>query len=142
MDSYDQKIIAALKDNARQSVSAIAEQVHLSRSAVSDRIKRMEEQGVILGYQVLTATESQPTERLKAYFEIRHGGFKCRPLVEFLMQYPEVQHCYGTSGAVDLLVYLEFDQMQRLHDILSAVDQQLPKDAKIVTHMVMQEWGR
>ena len=49
MDSFDQKIIAALRENARQSSSAIAEQVNLSRPAVSERIKRMEEQGEILG---------------------------------------------------------------------------------------------
>ncbi|MDO6562097.1 Lrp/AsnC family transcriptional regulator [Amphritea sp. 1_MG-2023] len=140
MDSFDQKIIAALRRNARQSVSAIAEQVSLSRPAVSERIKRMEEQGDILGYRVLTSTHVDPSGPLKAHFEIKNGGFKCRPLVQFLLQYPEVKYCHGISGAVDLLVYLEFSSMQRLHDILEEVDQELPSGVKVVTHVVMQEW--
>jgi Lrp/AsnC family transcriptional regulator, leucine-responsive regulatory protein len=142
MDSFDQKIIAALRENARQSISAIAEQVSLSRPAVSERIKRLEEQGEIIGYQVVTAKQAETGSKLKAYFEIKQGGYKCRPLVQFVMQYPEVKHCHGISGEVDLLVYLEFSDMQRLHDILAEIDEELPKNAKIVTHMVMQEWER
>lgn len=141
MDRFDQKIIAVLRKNARQSVSAIAEQVSLSRPAVSERIKRMEEQGDILGYKVLTSTHVEERGPLKAHFEIKHGGFKCRPLVQFLLQYPEVKYCHGISGEVDLLVYLEFASMQRLHDILEEVDEELPSGVKIVTHVVMQEWG-
>ncbi|MDX2423117.1 Lrp/AsnC family transcriptional regulator [Amphritea sp.] len=140
MDSFDQKIIAALRDNARQSVSAIAAQVNLSRPAVSERMKRMEEQGDILGYRVITSTKLDQQGPLKAHFEIKHGGFKCRPLVQFLLQYPEVKYCHGISGEVDLLVYLEFASMQRLHDILEEVDEELPSGVKIVTHVVMQEW--
>lgn len=140
MDSFDQKIIAALRDNARQSVSAIAAQVNLSRPAVSERMKRMEEQGDILGYRVITSTKLDQQGPLKAHFEIKHGGFKCRPLVQFLLQYPEVKYCHGISGEVDLLVYLEFASMQRLHDILEEVDEELPRGVKIVTHVVMQEW--
>ncbi len=140
MDHFDEKIIAALKENARQSVSAIAEQVNLSRSAVSERIKRLEEQGEILGYQVLTAQKLSSNHQLKAYFQISHGGFKCRPLVAFLMQYPEVKLCHGISGEVDLLVYLEVDSMQRIHDILAELDDRLPEKARVTTHMVLREW--
>ena len=142
MDGFDQKIIAALRQNARQSVSSIAEQVNLSRSAVSERIKRMEEQGDILGYRVLTAPQSDLASQVKAYFEIRQGGYKCAPLVQLLLQFPEIKHCHGTSGEVDLLVYLEVPNMQRLHEILSEIDCQFPKNAKITTHVVMQEWHR
>ncbi|MBN0987343.1 Lrp/AsnC family transcriptional regulator [Amphritea pacifica] len=140
MDSFDQKIIAALRQNARQSVSAIAEQVNLSRPAVSERMKRMEEQGEILGYQVLTSTKADESGPLRAYFEIKHGGYKCRPLVQLVMQYPEVKYCHGISGEVDLLVYIEFSEMQRLHEILAEIDNKLPQGAKIVTHMVLQTW--
>lgn len=140
MDSFDQKIIAALRENARQSISAIAEQVSLSRPAVSERIKRLEEQGEIIGYQVLTATQSDSSELLRAYFEIKHGGYKCRPLVQLVMQYPEVKYCHGISGEVDLIVYIEFADMQRLHEILAEIDNELPEGAKIVTHMVLQTW--
>lgn len=142
MDSFDQKIIAALKDNARQSVSSIAEQVNLSRTAVSERMKRMEAQGEILGYQVLTASHNESGNALKAYFEVSHGGFECAPFVQELMKFPEVQSCHGISGEVDVLVYVEAPTMQRLHDLLEAVDALKPSGARIKTHMIMREWHR
>ncbi|MDI3325267.1 Lrp/AsnC family transcriptional regulator [Pontibacterium granulatum] len=142
MDSFDQKIIAALQKNARQSVSSIAEQVSLSRTAVSERIKRLEATGEILGYQVLTASQAETGERLKAYFEISHGGMECAPFVQELMKFPEVKRCHGTSGDVDLLVYVDVSNMQRLHDLLSAVTKLKPPGARIRTHMIMREWYR
>ncbi len=142
MDGFGQKIIAALEENARQSVSAIAKQVNLSRTAVSERIKRLEDNGEILGYQVLTKIHAQETNQLKAYFEIKQGGYKSAALVQYLLQYPEVKHCHATSGQVDLLVHLEFSNMERLHDIIFDVDKELPKGAKLITHMVVQEWNQ
>lgn len=142
MDSFDRKIVAALKKNARQSVSAIAEQVNLSRTAVSERIRRMETQGEILGYQVLTATEEGSGTTLKAFFEVSQGGFECAPFVQELMKLPEVKSCHGISGEVDVLVYVEAPTMQRLHDLLAEIDALKPKGARIKTHMVMREWYR
>lgn len=141
MDGFDQKIIDALRQNARQSVSAIAEQVNLSRSAVSERIKRMEEQGDILGYQVLTPASSDSSNTVKAYFEIVQQGYKCEEIAGLLMKNPEVKHCHGTSGEVDLLVYLEVPNMQRLHDIRHDLDVRLPTNVKVTTHIIMREWG-
>ncbi len=142
MDGFDQKIIAALRANARQSVSRIAEQVNLSRSAVSERIRRLEEQGEILGYQVLLAPQTDSRHPVKAYFEITQRGYQCETIAALLLQLPEVKHCHGTSGEVDLLVYLEVAHMQRLHEIRHTIDRQLPENVRVTTHIVMQEWHR
>lgn len=47
MDALDRKILACLKKNAREKASAIAEQVNLSVSSVTERIKKMEKDNVI-----------------------------------------------------------------------------------------------
>jgi Lrp/AsnC family leucine-responsive transcriptional regulator len=140
LDKFDQKILSLLKQNARQSVSSIAEQVHLSRTSVADRIKRMEERGDILGYQVMTPAHSTKDTSLKAFFEIKHGGYQCANLPELLLKYPQVKHCYGMSGAVDLLIYLEFSEMETLHTILDVIIAELPERATVLTHMIIQEW--
>ncbi|MGL5025215.1 MAG: Lrp/AsnC family transcriptional regulator, partial [Shewanella oncorhynchi] len=75
MDKFDTAIIHSLRQDARQSVSNIAEQVNLSRSAVAERIKKLEQTGVIRGYQVLLS-ESQK-EGVSAYFEIQHQCPRC-----------------------------------------------------------------
>ena len=53
MDKFDKAIINELRQDARQSISTIADRVSLSRSAVTERIKKLETSGVIRGYQVL-----------------------------------------------------------------------------------------
>jgi hypothetical protein len=51
-----------------------------------------------------------------------------------------VKYCHGISGKVDLLVYLEVENMQRLHDIRHELDLDLPPNIKITTHIIMREW--
>ncbi len=50
MDAMDRKIVSVLMDNGRLSHEQIAREVHLSRPAVFERIKRLEGQGIIRGY--------------------------------------------------------------------------------------------
>jgi Lrp/AsnC family leucine-responsive transcriptional regulator len=50
MDAMDRKIVSVLMDNGRLSHEQIAREVHLSRPAVFERIKRLEAQGIIRGY--------------------------------------------------------------------------------------------
>lgn len=139
MDNFDKKILIALKENARQSISAIAEQVNLSRSAVTERIKRMEDKGEILGYQVITPSigDSQP---IKSYLEIRHSQLQCDSVARVIKEYKEVKLCHGTSGESDIFAYLEASSMQRMQEIRQELEERLPTNIKVVTHIVMQEW--
>ena len=137
MDKFDQEIIAQLRKNARVSISYIAETVSLSRSAVSERIKKMEESGIIRGYQVLLS-ESQK-EGVSVYFEIQHQCAKCSEVVPIFSVIPEVVTCKGITGDMDLLVYVKADSMRRIHEIREFLDRQ-ESIIKIKTHVVMSEW--
>ncbi|MDI5874578.1 Lrp/AsnC family transcriptional regulator [Shewanella xiamenensis] len=137
MDKFDTAIINCLRQNARQSVSSIAEQVNLSRSAVAERIKKLELGGVIRGYQVLLS-ESQK-EGVSAYFEIQHKCPRCADVVHVFHAIPEVITCRGISGDMDLLVYVHAPSMRRLHEIREYIDTHTDI-IKIKTHVVMSEW--
>ena len=137
MDKFDQQIIEQLKKNARISVSAIAETVSLSRSAVSERIKKLEQNGLIRGYQVLLS-ESQKAG-VTAYFEIQHQCARCADVVYVFQAIPEVVTCRGITGDMDLLVYIKAPSMQRLHQIREELDSH-PDIIKIKTHVVLSEW--
>ncbi len=52
MDKTNRKIVQLLWENARLSYAEIGKQVHLSAPAVAERIRKMEETGVIIGYRV------------------------------------------------------------------------------------------
>ena len=137
MDAFDKKILGELQLNARQSVSAIAESVSLSRSAVSERIKRMEDSGEILGYQVICKNSNDSL--VKAYFEVRHGGYHCESIAKEALLIEGIRYSHGISGELDLLLYAEVDTMLALHDVRSQLDK-IPNVGKVTTHVVMHEW--
>ncbi|BAJ00192.1 Lrp/AsnC family transcriptional regulator [Shewanella violacea] len=137
LDKFDKAIIKALRENARQSISNISEAVSLSRSAVSERIKKLESTGIIRGYQVLLS-ESQK-EGVSAYFEIQHRCPRCADVVPVFHSIPEVVTCRGITGDMDLLVYVRAPSMKRLHEIREFIDSQTDI-IKIKTHVVMSEW--
>ncbi|MGJ8680633.1 Lrp/AsnC family transcriptional regulator [Paraglaciecola sp.] len=137
MDKFDQGIIAELRNNARVSISHIAESVNLSRSSVSERIKKMEHSGVIRGYQVLLS-ESQK-EGVTVYFEIQHRRARCSDVIHLFKNIPEVVTCNGITGDMDLLVLVKAASMRRIHEIRESLD--FEEDInKIKTHVVMSEW--
>ncbi len=137
MDKFDQAIIAALKQDARQSVSAISQRVNLSRSAVSERIKKLEQTGVIRGYQVLLS-ESQK-DGVSAYFEIQHQCPRAQDIIHVFHAIPEVVTCHGITGEMDILMYVQADSMKRLHEIREYIDTKTDI-VRIKTHVVMSEW--
>lgn len=137
LDKFDHAIISELRQNARQSISHIAEQVNLSRSAVTERIKKLEQTGIIRGYQVLLS-ESQK-QGVSAYFEIQHKCPRCADVVHVFHAIPEVITCQGITGEMDLLVFVHAESMQRLHEIREYIDAQTDI-VKIKTHVVMSEW--
>ena len=51
MDKIDKKLVTLLQENARMPLKSLAEQVFLSSPAVSARIERLEEEGIIQGYE-------------------------------------------------------------------------------------------
>lgn len=137
LDKFDKAIISELRLNARQSISFIAQQVNLSRSAVTERIKKLEQAGIIRGYQVLLS-ESQK-QSVSAYFEIQHRCARCAEVIHIFTTIPEIITCQGITGDMDLLVYVHANSMQRLHEIREYIDAQADI-IKIKTHVVLSEW--
>ncbi len=137
MDKFDQQILQQLRQNARQSVSDIAAAVHLSRSAVTERIRKLEQQKVILGYQVVLGAATEA--KVRAYFELQHKAARCQELIPFLRSFSELKSYHGISGEVDLMLFVEADSMERLHQIREQIDAH-PDIVRIRTHMVMSQW--
>ena len=57
----DEELLTALRANARAPVAALARSLGLSRTTVQDRLKRLEEQGVIAGYTLKLARDARPS---------------------------------------------------------------------------------
>ena len=131
-NKFDTAIIHSLRQDARQSVSNIAEQVNLSRSAVAERIKKTRTDW---GDPWLSEFgESQ--KKVSAYFEIQHQCPRCADVVRIPSD-PRSDHLPCISGDMDLLVYMHAPSMRRLHEIREYIDTQISSRSKPV--MVMSK---
>ena len=80
MDKFDRQIITLLRQDARTSVSQIAREVNLSRSAVGERIRQLEQSGVIRGYHAQVADPAG--SGVKAFLELFYKDGRCQDYVE------------------------------------------------------------
>ncbi len=110
MDKFDNLILDILKFNARRSVSDIARDVNLSRSAVTARIKRLESDGQILGYHANLARDQQKPEMICAYlalkFDTSNSLQRCESHAQFIYQLDGVKSCRAISGETDMMLLL------------------------------------
>ncbi|MCV2401260.1 Lrp/AsnC family transcriptional regulator [Marinomonas sp. C2222] len=133
-DQYDQKILALLMKDARLSVSDISRQVNLSRSAVADRIKRLEENGTITGYHAHVAAPKK--EGVDAYIALTFRPLSCELVMPLIESIPEVTLAHSISGDLDLLLLVQSPSMQRLNEIREEIEN-WPNLDKVMTHMCL-----
>ena len=135
MDKFDQKIIRRLQQNARESLAAIGRDIGLSRSAVAERVQRLEERGVIEGYTIRLGEAGQ--KAVQAYFQLSLSPFKLDELLPVLQGIPEIRVGHALSGEVDLILFAETESMERLNQIRKQLEQ-LPDLKRLLTCPVLQ----
>ena len=115
LDATDRKLIALLQDNARLSTVALAKAVGLSRSAVQERLQRLEQAGVIAQYTVRLGSGGEP---LQAWLSLRYAdGFSCDDVMPLLVDEPAVRLCHSVAGETDLMVLVQVDTPGALADV-------------------------
>jgi Lrp/AsnC family transcriptional regulator of ectoine degradation len=121
LDSYDLKILRILQSNGRITKSSLAEAISLSISPCWERVKRLEEAGIICGYGAQLNTEIL-FKRAAVMVEIslkQHSREAFQRFESAMLDCPEVTECYATGGGIDYIVKVmarDIDQYQRLID--------------------------
>jgi DNA-binding Lrp family transcriptional regulator len=102
MDSIDQRLLLALRENARASTAELARLVGRSRTSVQSRIERLQKQGVILGYGVRLAPE-HALGAVRAHVMIKVAPKEARAVSAALRAITQVQVLHSVSGEADLI---------------------------------------
>ena len=106
MDAFDRKILAALQKNARASLQEIGQAVGLSPSPCWERVRKMEQAGVIEGYTVRLNAQKlgwQDTVLVQVTLD-SHSDNTLEKFGEILATIPEVIEAYLVSGDYDYLL--------------------------------------
>ena len=120
MDEIDQKLMSLLRQDARLTVAALATKLQVSRGTVTNRIRRLEDDGVIVGYTVRLRPDVQHNE-IKAWMSIAVDGNQTRTVIASLLGEPGVATLHDTNGRWDLLAELRAESLQELAKVLERI---------------------
>lgn len=116
----DEELIALLRVNARESVAALARKLGLSRTTVQDRLRRLEQQGVIAGYQ-LKLVESHGNSGIRAYVTVEVEPRRTQEVSRALAKLPQVETLHSVSGKYDLIALMRTASAQDMDKVLDEV---------------------
>jgi DNA-binding Lrp family transcriptional regulator len=120
MDELDQHLIALLRQDARLSIADLAHKLHVSRGTVNNRMRKLQEQRVILGYTVRLRPEAEP-ERIRAWMGVQVEGNVVRQVTASLLGEPGVVALHDTNGRWDLLAEIEAPSTAGLSQVLERI---------------------
>ena len=98
MDTLDQQLLSLLRADARSTVATLAKKLGVSRGTVNNRITRLEDAGIIVGYTVRLRPESEPN-RIGAWMSIAVDGNETRRVVSLLLGDPPWWACMTPMAA-------------------------------------------
>ncbi len=120
MDSTDLQLIALLRQDARSTVATLAAKLGVSRGTVTNRVKRLEDDGVITGYTVRLRPDTEP-DLITAWMSITVDGNQTREVIAHLLGEPGVASLHDTNGRWDLLAGLRAGNLVELASVLERV---------------------
>lgn len=120
MDSFGRSLLKELQDNARISVAELARRVGLSPTATAERMKQMEEIGIVRGYTIEMDREALGLEVL-AFIRMTCEGQHYYRLMEFIETLEEVRECHHLTGGDAFLLKITTTSMAGLEALIEAL---------------------
>ncbi len=120
MDATDQQLISLLRKDARTPVATLATKLGVSRGTVTNRVTKLEDAGVIVGYTVRLRPDAQPSE-ISAWMSIAVEGNETRSVIASLLGEPGVATLHDTNGRWDLLAELRAGNLSELSQVLERI---------------------
>ncbi|GFE74044.1 MULTISPECIES: Lrp/AsnC family transcriptional regulator [Novosphingobium] len=140
LDLFDRKIIAALQEDARMPVAQVAERTALSATPVSRRIKRLEDDGVILGYAPVLDPRKLGFE-LEAYVLINLNAHIDENITRFeqaIRDNPYVIACHAVTGDMDYLVHIIARDVEHLSQVTLKTLVRIPGVRDVKSSIVLE----
>lgn len=138
LDDVDRAILAELTKDGRQSVTTVAQKVHVSRAHAYSRIAKLQDAGVITRY---TAVIDPVKAGLKAsaYVTLKLRQHSWRELRDHLASIPEVQHVGLVGGNFDVILLVRAKDNLDLRRVVFEELQALPTVLDTQTHLIFED---
>jgi Lrp/AsnC family transcriptional regulator, leucine-responsive regulatory protein len=141
LDRIDRMILDILQRDGRIAISELAARVNLSTTPCSERVKRLEREGIIMGYYARLNPEMLE-RNLLVFLEIKlsaKSGDVFDQVARNLTEIPEVLECHLISGDFDYLVKARLKEMSAYRRLLGDLLKKLPASASSHSYVVMEK---
>ncbi len=132
IDELNWSILERLQKNARASFSDIGREVGLSSPAVAERVKKMEDAGVISGYKT-EVSYHKTGHQLKAIITLRAFMGRLKPFLEKVKDFREVINCYRITGNENIIMEVVLYDQTHLTEFID----RLITYGEIKTHIIL-----
>ncbi len=120
MDDTDRQLISLLRKDARTNVATLAAKLGVSRGTVTNRLRKLEDEHVIVGYGVRLRPDAEPNQ-IRAWMGVLIEGNQTRAVIASLLGEPGVAALHDTNGRWDLLAELRAESNAELSAVLERV---------------------
>ncbi|WP_322059040.1 Lrp/AsnC family transcriptional regulator [Paraburkholderia sp. J63] len=131
LDEIDRALLAALAEDGRASVSELARQIGLSAPSTSERLRRLEAQGVIGGYTVRIDPRALGYT-LQAIVRVKPMPGQLHLVEEVIRRIPEFIECDKVTGDDCFIARLYLHSIEQLDEILNKVTERAETSTAIV----------
>ncbi|GAA3768827.1 Lrp/AsnC family transcriptional regulator [Terriglobus aquaticus] len=131
VDQTDLLLLEELQQNARVSFSELARRVGLSTPSVIDRVRRLEDAGVLLGYRAQVNAAALGLG-IRAFVKVTVAGDRIAAFATLAKSIPEILECHRVTGNESFLAQVAVRDMDHLEQVLDAMMPYVSTNTSIV----------
>ena len=134
IDELNWRILKLLQENARESFTSVGRKVGLTPPAVAERVKKMEDLGILEGYKT-KVSYTKAGYQLKAIINLRAFMGKLKPFLEMVKSLDEVLNCYRITGNENIIMEVVLRDQHHLEQFIDRLIQY----GETRTHIVLSD---
>ncbi|TFV91592.1 Lrp/AsnC family transcriptional regulator [Oxalobacteraceae bacterium OM1] len=118
IDAVGWQLLRLLQEDARQSYAELARQVGMSVPAVAERVRRMEEAGIVTAYRAELAPDKLGLE-LTVFIELTTPPSQYKRFLAMAQKMPEIRECHHVTGSGSFIIKALIDGIRHLEPVVA-----------------------
>lgn len=120
MDYTDYQIIEILQKNGRISMKDLGKAVNMTSPAVTERVRKLEENGVILGYKAIIAP-GKLNKNIMAFINVGLSPENYQPFISYAKKNEKIIECHHVTGDFSVIIKVITENMEELKSLIDDI---------------------
>lgn len=122
LDAVGWKLLRLLQENARQSYSELARKIGMSVPAVTERVRRMEDAGIITAYRA-EVDPARLGRELTVFIELKTPASQYKRFLALAQKMPEIRECHHVTGGTAFIIRAIIPHIRQLEPVVETLSQ-------------------